>query len=187
MRRLDHLLPSKAKTKEFPVSIYQNVCGGYGIPGPPGPPGTPLAATGAALYLTTPSTGITTGVPVVLSPMAVEYEYGVVDTETSPLAVVLSLPGLYLIEASVVWTEDGGEVPEGTSRTLTVSIAGDVEAVRTRSSGASTTTQSLTKVFELTSPGAVGMMSVSHMSAETLAVAEARFSVTMLGEIEGPS
>jgi hypothetical protein len=187
MGRLDHLRASKAKIKECAVSTYQNVCGGYAIPGPPGPPGAPLAATGAALYLTAPSTGIATGVPVVLSPMAVDYEYGVVDTVTSPLAVILSLPGLYLVEASVVWTESGSEVPEGTPRTMTVTILGDVFPVVTRSSGAATTTQTFTKVVEVTSAGAVGMLSVSHMSAETLAVASARFSVTLLGEIEGPS
>jgi len=187
MGRLDHLLPSKAKPEECAVTIYPNACGGYGIPGPPGPPGAPLAATGAALTLSAPVTGITTGVPVVLTPMTVEYEYGVVDTETSPLAVLLSVPGLYLVEAQVVWAEEPGEVAEGTSRTMTVSIAGDVQAVRTRSSGTTTTTQSLMKVFELTSPGAVGMVSVSHMSAETLSVSDARFSVTLLGEIEGPS
>jgi hypothetical protein len=169
------------------MSTFPTACGGYGIPGPPGPPGAPLAATGAALYLTAPVTGIGTGVPVVLSPMAVEYEHGVVDTETSPIAVLLSLPGLYLVEATVVWTEDPGEVPEGTSRTLTVSLAGDVNASRVRSSGATTTTQTLTKVFELTSAGAVGMLSVSHMSAQAIGIQEARFSVTLLGEVEGPS
>lgn len=169
------------------MSTFPTACGGYGIPGPPGPPGAPLAATGAALYLTAPVTGLTTGVPAVLSPMAVEYEHGVVDTETSPIAVLLSIPGLYLVEASVVWNEEPGEVAEGTARVLTVSIAGDMVASRVRSSGTTTTSQSVSKVFELASPGAVGMLSVSHMSAETLSVASARFSVTLLGEIEGPS
>lgn len=169
------------------MTSYPNVCGGYGIPGPPGPPGAPLAATGAALYLTSPVSGITTGVPTLLSPIAVEYEHGVVDTETSPLAVLLSIPGLYLVEARVVWTEDPGEVAEGTVRTMTVSLPDGVVPTLTRSSGGSTTTQSFTRVIEVLSPGAVGMLSVSHMSAETLSVASARFSVTLLGEVEGPS
>jgi hypothetical protein len=187
MGRLDHLPPLKAKPKECAVTIYPNACGGYGIPGPPGPPGTPLAATGAALSLSAPMTGITTGVPVVLSPMTVEYEHGVVDTATSPLAVVLSLPGLYLVEAAVTWTEAVGEVAEGTSRTMSVSLLGSVLAVSSRSSGGTSTAQSIVKMIEVSSPGAVGMLSVSHMSTETLTVSSARFSVTMLGEIEGPS
>lgn len=169
------------------MSTFPTACGGYGIPGPPGPPGAPLAATGAALYLTAPVTGITTGMPVVLSPMAVEYEHGVVDTEVSPIAVLLSIPGLYLVEAMVEWTESVSEVAEGTGRTMTISLAGDVNVVRGRSSGLATTTQYFSKVFELGSPGAVGMLSVSHMSAETIGVEEARFSVTLLGEVEGPS
>lgn len=169
------------------MSTFPSACGGYGIPGPVGPPGAPLAATGAALFLTTPSTGITTGVPVVLSSMAVEYEYGVVDTVTSPMAVLLTLPGLYLVEATVTWTEDPGEVAEGTLRTMTVTVLGDVYPTQTRSAPGATTTQSFTRVVEVTAPGAVGMMAVSHNSAETLEIASARFSVTLLGEIEGPS
>jgi hypothetical protein len=184
---LDHLPPLKAKSKECAVTIYPNACGGYGIPGPPGPPGTPLAATGAALSLSAPVSGITTGVPVVLSPMSVEYEYGVVDTATSPVAVVLSLPGLYLVEASVVWAEPVGEVAEGTSRTMSVNLLGDVLAASIRSSGTTATAQSIVKMVEVVSPGAVGMLSVSHGSAETMTVSSARFSVTMLSEIEGPS
>jgi len=166
----------------FPTS-----CGGYGIPGPTGPPGAPLAATGAALHLTAPATGITTGVPVVLSPMAVEYEHGVVDTVTSPLAVLLTVPGLYLVEAYVLWTEEAGEVAEGTLRTMTVTVLGTPYPTQTRSSAGSTTSQSFTRVVEVDSAGAVGMLSVSHNSAETLSVGTARFSVTLLGEIEGPS
>ena len=169
------------------MSTFPSACGGYGIPGPVGPPGAPLAATGAALFLTTPSTGITTGVPVVLSSMAVEYEYGVVDTVTSPMAVLLTLPGLYLVEATVTWTEDPGEVAEGTLRTMTVTVLGDVHPTQTRSAPGATTTQSFTRVVEVTAPGAVGMMAVSHNSAETLEIASARFSVTLLGEIEGPA
>lgn len=169
------------------MSTFPSACGGYGIPGPVGPPGAPLAATGAALYLTTPSTGITTGVPVVLSPMAVEYEYGVVDTVTSPVAVLLTIPGLYLVEAYVLWTEAVGEVAEGTLRTMTVTILGDAHPTQTRSAPGATTSQSFTRVVEVTSAGAVGMLAVSHNSAETLEVATARLSVTLLGEIEGPS
>jgi hypothetical protein len=169
------------------MSTFPTACGGYGIPGPPGPPGAPLAATGAALFLVSPLENIPQAPPAVLSNMGVEYEYGSVDTTISPVSVVATEPGLYLVEASVVWEVDPLEVPEGTYRAMTLTVKGETHTLSARSVPGAATTLDFSRVTAFTAFGSAGMIAVTHSSANLQTVTSARISLTMLSEIEGPS